>query len=145
MPRTLLRSAGAVIAGLVVAMLAAAGVEAMSAVLHPFPPGADPTDLETCRLHVSRYPAGVLLLCGLGWGIGVFASTWVATRLGSQRHVAHGIAVGALLLGAAVTNMAMLPYPLWFWALNLVLFPAATWAGSSLGRARSPVGPTGPR
>ncbi len=133
MTRTVFRSIGAIVAGLLVAMIFAAGVEAMSAILHPLPPGADPTDLETCRLHVSRYPAGVLLLCGLGWGIGVFASTWLATRLGSRRHVAHGIVVGALLLGAAVANMAMLPYPAWFWIQNLVLFPIGTILGCAWG------------
>ena len=132
----ILRSAGAVIAGLLVALVFVIGVEWMSSVLHPFPPGADPTDLETCRAHVARYPAGVLLLASLGWGLGTFASSWVAARLGPKRKAAHGIAVGLILLALAVANMAMLPYPAWFWASNLILLPAGFIFGSRLGSGR---------
>ena len=132
----ILRSAGAVVAGLIVATVFAIGVEYMSSILHPFPPGADPTDLATCRAHVARYPAGVLLLASLGWALGTLASSWLAARLGPKRHPVHGIAVGLILLALAVVNMAMLPYPAWFWILNLILFPACFCFGASLGRGR---------
>lgn len=128
-----MRSAAAIFAGLVVATLCATGVEWMSAVLHPFPPGFDPSDMEACRAHVANYPRGVLLLASLGWGLGVFAAAWVATRLGTARHPAHGLITGVILLALAITNMAMLPYPAWFWVANLVLFPAGVFAGSRLG------------
>ena len=133
---TILRSMSAVIAGLIVAGVFVIGVEWMSSILHPFPPGADPTDLETCRAHVARYPAGVLMLASLGWGLGTLASSWVATRLGPRRRAAHGIAIGLILLALAVANMAVLPYPAWFWILNLIVFPAGCFFGTTLGRAR---------
>jgi hypothetical protein len=130
----ILRSAGAVIAGLIAATVFVIGVEYMSSILHPFPPGADPTDLATCRAHVARYPAGVLLLASSGWGVGTLASSWLAARLGPKRHAAHGIAVGLILLALAVANMAMLPYPAWFWILNLIVFPACFCLGARLAR-----------
>ncbi len=132
----ILRSVGAVIAGLIIATVFVIGVEWMSSILHPFPPGADPTDIETCRAHVARYPTGVLLLCSLGWGLGTLASSWLAARLGPKRHAAHGIAVGLILLALAVANMAMLPYPAWFWIINLIVFPAGFWFGARLARER---------
>lgn len=132
----ILRSAGAVIAGLFVAGLLVIGVEWMSSILHPFPPGADPTDLATCRAHVARYPAGVLMLGSLGWGLSTLAGSWLATRLGSKRKAAHGVTVGLILLALAVVNMAMLPYPAWFWISNLILFPAGCFLGAILGRQR---------
>ncbi len=131
---TILRSVGAVIAGLFVAGLFVIGVEWMSSILHPFPPGADPTDLETCRAHVARYPAGVLMLASLGWGLGTLAGSWLAARLGPKRNAAHGVAVGLILLALVVANMAMLPYPAWFWMSNLVVFPAGCFFGAVLGR-----------
>jgi hypothetical protein len=132
----ILRSAGAIIAALILATLSIIAVEYMSSILHPFPPGSDPTDLATCRAHVARYPAGVLLLASLGWGIGTLASSWLATRLGTRRHAAHGIAVGLVLLALAVVNMSMLPYPVWFWILNLILLPACFCFGAGLARKR---------
>ncbi len=130
------RSVGAVAIGLVAALVLVVGVEWMSSILHPFPPGVDPSDIEACRAHVARYPAGVLLLAVLGWGLCVFVSSWLSTRIGPGRHPAHGILVGAILLTLAVVNMAMLPYPAWFWILNLVGFPACCYAGIMLGRRR---------
>ncbi len=130
------RSVGAVIIGLVAALILAIGVEWMSSILHPFPPGVDPSDIEAIRAHVARYPAGGLLLAGLGWGLCTFAGSWFSTRIGPKRHPAHGILVGAILLTLAVVNMAMLPYPAWFWILNLLGFPACCYAGIVLGRGR---------
>ena len=55
-----LRSAGAMVLGIVVAMVLIVAVEAVSAVLHPFPPGVDPSDMETCREHVANYQKWLL-------------------------------------------------------------------------------------
>ena len=138
MIRHTLRPMAAVGAGLLAALIFAIGVEGMSSVLHPFPPGVDPSDLEACRAHVASYPAGVLLLASLGWGIGTFVSSWLATRIGYRRHPWQGFVVGTILLALALVNMSMLPYPWWFWILNLVVFPAGCYAGTMLGRGLRP-------
>lgn len=124
----IIRSMGAVGIGLMAAMILIVGVEGMSAILHPFPPGVDPTDFDACKSHVARYPAGVLVLVVLAWGLTTFVSSWLATRLGTGRHPAHGIVVGSLLLAAVIFNMAMLPYPMWFW-VNGIVFPVCCLAG----------------
>ena len=132
----IIRSVGSVIVGLIVALMLVIGVEGLSSILHPFPPGVDPTDFEACKAHVARYPAGVLALLGVVlWGMTVFVSSWLATRLGTGRHLAHGLVVGAILLAAAVFNMAMLPYPIWFW-INLIVFPMFCFWGSKLAQGR---------
>lgn len=129
----MIRSIGSVAAGLIVALICVIGVEGMSSVLHPFPPGVDPTDFEVCKTHVARYPAGVLALAVLLWGMTVFVSSWLATRLGTERHLAHGLVVGAILVAAVIFNMAMLPYPNWFW-VNLIVFPISCFWGAKLAQ-----------
>jgi hypothetical protein len=131
------RSVSAVVLGLALALFCIIGIEVLSSILHPLPPGLDPGDLEVMEEHVAHYPPGLLLLAGLGWGLTTFLSAWLATRLGSGRHPAHGILVGVILLAAAVANMLMLPYPTWFWVLNLVAFPAGCYLGARLGGRRS--------
>lgn len=133
---SLIRSVCAVVVGFVVAACSIVGVEVVSSILHPFPPGVDPTDIEVCKAHVARYPARILFLASLAWGFTTFVSAWVATRLGSGRHRAHGIVVGLILLALAIMNMSMLPYPIWFWVSNLVLFPLAFYWGARLGGTR---------
>lgn len=132
---SILRSVGSVIASLVVAMVLIIAVEGASAIVHPFPPDVDTSDPEVVKAHVARYPAWVLALAGVAWGFTTFVSVWVATRLGAGRHPAHGIGVGLVLLLAVVTNMLMLPYPIWFELLNLVTFPLGIYWGVKLARA----------
>ncbi|MFN0198723.1 MAG: hypothetical protein ACKVT0_18405 [Planctomycetaceae bacterium] len=130
---SIIRSLAAVVAGLIVAFMLIIGVEGMSAVLHPFPPGVDSSDMEVCKAHVARFPQWILALAVVAWGFTVFAGSWVATRLGTGRHPAHGIVVGMLLLAAAVFNMSMLPYPAWFW-VNVIVFPLAFLWGAKLAQ-----------
>jgi uncharacterized membrane-anchored protein len=134
---SVVRSVVAVLLGLSAAIFFAAVVEGVSSILHPFPPGVDPTNYDAVKAHVARYPAWVLLLVVPAWGLGTFVSAWLATRLGSGRHLAHGIVVGSILLVAAVANMLMLPYPVWFWVANLVMFPLGFTLGARLGQSRS--------
>ncbi|MSU77774.1 MAG: hypothetical protein EXS16_06730 [Gemmataceae bacterium] len=111
---SLVRSVAAVLVGLVAAMVLIVGVEVGSSIIHPFPAGVDQTDLEVVKAHVARYPAWILLVAALAWGLITFLSAWLATRLESGRHRAHGIVVGSILLALAVMNMSMLPYPIRF-------------------------------
>lgn len=133
MIRKLIRGSAAVLGGLILAFVGVVGVEWISSILHPFPPGIDPSDLEACKQHVARYPTGILFLCTVGWWITVLASCWMATRLGASRHAAHGLIIGTFLLTMAVLNMSMLPYPAWFW-INVLVFPASCFAGIRLAR-----------
>lgn len=57
-----------------------------------------------------------------------------ATLLSVHRHPAPGLAVGALLFGAAAFNVLLLPYPVWFVALNLILLPLMIFVGVKLAR-----------
>lgn len=135
----MIRSVFAVSAALALALLLVIGVEALSSALHPLPEGLDPADPAVICEHVARYPPALLLGAGALWGLTTFLSAWTATRLGAARHPAHGVLVGSVLLALAVLNMSMLPYPAWFWALNLVAFPAGCWLGVRLVRPRPAV------
>ncbi|QDU95483.1 hypothetical protein [Lignipirellula cremea] len=129
----LLRSTGAIVAALVLALAGVIAVEGFSAVVHPFPPGVDATDLEACIAHVARYPHWVLgVVVGL-WGGIVLGSVWLATRLGTGRHPAHGVAIGVLLCMAVAFNCWMLPYPLWFELALLLTLPVCVVLGSLWG------------
>lgn len=132
---TVLRSIGAIVAGLLLAIALVVAVELFSAVVHPLPPGFKGTDEEMCQ-HVERYPRWVLAIAVAAWGATTYASTWLTSRLGNR--VSGGF-VGLLLLAAVLFNMAMLPYPSWFEAANVVVFPLAILLGIRAGR-RQPAG-----
>jgi hypothetical protein len=133
-----MRSIGAILAGLVVAMVLIVAIEVVTIGFHPFPDGADTTDHAVVEAHVEKFPHWVLAIAVAGWGITTFVSAWIATRLGAGRHLAHGVAIGMLLLAAAAFNMYMLPYPVWFEIANLIILPLSILAAVKLGREPQP-------
>ncbi len=135
MIRSMMRSAGAITLSLVVAMTLIIAVEVVTAIFHPFPPGVDTSDQEVIKAHVAKFPHWVLAIAVVGWGVTIFVSVWIATRMGAGRHPAHGVAIGSLLLLAVVFNMFMLPYPVWFEVVNILIFPLAIFWAVRIGRA----------
>lgn len=137
---TVLRSIGAIVAGMLLALALVIAVELWSSFVHPLPPGFEHTQEAMCA-HVERYPQWVLAVAVVAWGATTYASTWVASRLGNW--VCGGL-VGLLLLAAVLFNMSMLPYPLWFEAANVVVFPLATLLGLRGARRRQSAAATRP-
>ena len=132
MIKSILWSVLAVTASLITAVALLSAIEGVSEVYHPSPPGMDPNDMEACKAHVANYPQWLLAVFVPVWGLTAFTSVWVATRLGAYRHLAHGVAIGFLLLLGAIVNMLILPYPLWFELANLVLIPLGIFFGIRL-------------
>ena len=133
----ILRNAASILISVIVAILLLAAIEWLGTILHPFPADFGGTRDEVAA-HVANYPAWILaLLGGVGWGTAIFVASWLATRISNNRKAAFGIGVGALLLAGAIFNMAMLPYPIWYWVLELVLLPTGIYFGSKLASVQS--------
>ena len=135
MIKSTLWSVLAVAVSLAAAFAFVVAIEVGSAAVHPLPPGLDLHDKESCTAFFANYPQWLLGVGALGWGLTAFTSTWLATRLGAYRHFAHGVAMGALLLLAAIANMLMLPYPIWFELAILVILPLGIFLGTWLAIA----------
>lgn len=106
----ILRTIGAVLAAVFVVFLLLILVELYSSVVHPLPPGFQPTQQEMCD-HVARYPHWVLATVVPMWAAISFIGVWIAGRWG--RRLGAGV-IAMLLLAALGMNVLMLPYPLWF-------------------------------
>lgn len=141
--RSIFQSLGSVILGLIVAFVLIIAIELFSAVVHPLPDGFDYTT-DALNQHVANYPDWVLGLVVPAWGVMTFASVWLATRLGTGRHPAHGIVVGLLLLLAVAYNMYLLPYPSWFEVANVAAFLTCIYLGKKLGQGRALPSPESP-
>lgn len=137
MKNPILQSLAAILLSIVIALMLLSTVEVIGAVLIPFPEGVELTR-EVVEEHVANYPAWGILLTGvLGWSLTMFIVCWLATRLGANRHPAHGYGIGALLLAAAAFNIASLPYALWFKIVSIVVLPLSMYLGVFLARART--------
>ncbi len=131
MTRNILRSFGAVLLSIFAMFALLIAVEGISALLHPWPEDFAGTPEEVAR-QVATYPVGILVFLGVvGWGGIMFAITWLATRLGTNRHVGHGYGIGVVFLGLVIMNLSMLPYPIWFWFVLLTVLPVAAYFGTT--------------
>jgi len=119
------RAVGATVAGMLVAFILVIAVELFSAVVHPMPADFGETMEEMCQ-HVERYPNWVLAVVVPAWAGTAFAGTWIAGRLGNR---GCALFVGLLLLAAAVCNILMLPYAIWFKTVSLIAIPLAIVSG----------------
>lgn len=137
MATTVLRSIGAIVLGLAVTFALLIAVEGLSAILHPWPEGFTGSR-EEVEQQVASYPTWILaFLGGVGYGSIMFVVTWLSTRLGTNRHMAHGACIGAIFMGLVTLNLSMLPYPVWFWLLMFTVLPVAAYLGTTIA-ARKP-------
>ncbi|MCI0630480.1 MAG: hypothetical protein L0Y44_07500 [Phycisphaerales bacterium] len=128
----ILRTVGAVVAGLVVAFILIVATEMLSAVVHPPPAGYTGTPEEMCQ-YVERYPHWLLAVGTVLWGVAAFASTWTAGRLGNR---GSALVVGLLLLTMVIFNISLLPYAVWFEIAILIVIPTAIVCGLWLSKRR---------
>ena len=128
-----LRSVGAVVAGFVVASIVMMIVEALNGrVFYPELAKAAEgvTDRDVLRQLLATAPVGALLVVIVGWALGSTAGGWTAARLAGRSPVTHGLVLGALLTCAGVANNLMLPPPLWFRVVGLLVFLPCAWFGA---------------
>jgi len=136
-----LRSILAFVIGAAVSMFFIVLVEGVNESIWPWPAGVDKSDMKICLAYFVSLPATAFVIGVVGWSLAALCGPWVATRLGTNRHPAHGIALGVLLMLMALFNMSMLPYPLWFWAAILILLPTSLILGSLNARSTLPPNP----
>ena len=132
----IVRSIGAVVAGLIVAFLLVFGAEGIAHKVYPPPPGTNMQDMTQVKAFVATLPLSVLLIVLTGWLIATFVGTWLAAKIALSPIA--GYVVGALLLCAGIANAFMIPQPAWFSIASFVIYIGATLVGARAGaRART--------
>ena len=128
------------VAGVVFGACAATGiiilVEQVASAMYPPPPGIDFSNPDVFKEFIATLPTGAFLMVLLAWGLGTFAGAWVCARIAGRAMTTHGIILGALLLVAGVTNMLMVPHPIWMWVAACLIFAAGGYAGGRLAEGR---------
>jgi len=125
-----LRTAGAIIAGVVAAYVVIIVVEIATSRLFPMPAGAGVGNAEAMRAWIQQLPAAAFALVLCGWICGAFAGGFVTTRVERESVGGHAIIVGAALLAASVLNMIRIPHPIWMWVGAFLFIVPAAYAGA---------------
>jgi hypothetical protein len=123
----------AVVLGLVVGSLVNMGLIMVSGKVIPPPAGADVTTMEGLRASLHLFEPKHFVFPFLAHALGTLVGTVVASALAPARSALPAYVVGSLFLLGGIANVAMLPAPLWFNALDLLLaYLPMAWLGQAL-------------
>lgn len=112
----------AVVGGLLTGAICISLMEMLGHFLYPLPAGVKTTDVEAFKAYVSTLPFAALLLVLVGYSLGAVVSGFISTKIANDGKSRYAIICGVFFLLATVYNMYMLPTPIWFWILGIVLW-----------------------
>ncbi|WP_449397689.1 hypothetical protein [Chryseobacterium wanjuense] len=118
----MLRRILAVIAGIIVGSIGIWLIERVGHSLYPFPEGLKPTDIEGFKTYVENLPFMGKFIVILGYALGALLSGFVATKVANNNKPTAAIICGIIFMFFTIYNMVVLPTPIWFWVLGIVVW-----------------------
>lgn len=131
------RNIAAGVAGIVIAMVLVWLVEMAGHAVYPPPEGLDFADADAMRAYIETVPLGALLFVAAAWFVGTVCGTCAACAIGTARPLIFAGVVGGLMLAATITNLVMIPHPLWFAILGVGGVIVGAWLGTMCKRANT--------
>ena len=128
--KRIIRLALAVLAGLVIGSLVNMSLIMVSGHLIPPPAGADVTTTEGLKASIHLFEPRHFIFPFLAHSLGTFVGALIATGLTPGRTPGPAYVVGCAFLLGGIISVVMLPAPLWFNVLDLVVaYLPAAWLG----------------
>ena len=117
----ILRNVLAVIAGLIVGSLINSSLLMISGFVIPLPDGADTSTTEGLQAAILLYEPKHFFFPFLAHALGTLVGAWVATKIASNSGFITAMCVGLFFLAAGIYMVFILPSPMWFDILDLVV------------------------
>jgi hypothetical protein len=107
------------------------------------PEGVDPGDAESLAANLHRFGPQHFIAPFLAHAAGTLLGAFVAALIAIRHRLRFGLGIGAFFLLGGITNVVLLPAPLWFEALDLILaYLPMGWLGARLAeRVRAGAAP----
>jgi hypothetical protein len=135
------RSILAVLLGLILTNLTIFGIEFVGHAVYTPEAGLDSHDPAALHDAMAEMPTGVFMFILSGWVVGTAAGAWLAAYVSGRARILHGLAVGGMVMAAAIALMVHIPHPAWLWVVSLTSIPTAAYAGAwcaNRGKATEP-------
>lgn len=127
----MLRILLAIVAGIIVGSICVWAVETLNHLVHPYPAGMKANDMEAFKDYIENLPFSGKLIVILGYALGAFVAGFIATKVSRNGKHTAAIICGIIFLSFTVYNMTVLPTPVWFWILGILVWGLVL-AGSKL-------------
>ena len=133
MVRSIVAAVGGILAGGVFNM----AVIFLSWAIYRPPAGADLSDPETMKAYIDSLPPGGFLLVLVAHAGGALVGGFVAALIAGRSALTFGAIVGGVFLIGGVINLFMIPRPVWFAVVDLVLYLPCGILGAKLAPCRA--------
>ena len=127
----ILKNILAIIAGAVIGSVVNMGIIMMSSSVIPPPEGADVTTVEGLKASMHLFEPKHFIMPFLAHALGTLVGAFVAAKIATNHKMRFAMAIGLLFLAGGITNIVMLPSPIWFTILDIgvAYIPMAYFAG----------------
>ena len=121
------------IAGIIIGGAINMGIIMLSGSIIPLPEGVDPTNMESLQQNLHLFTPKHFIFPFLAHALGSLAGAFIAAKIASSHKIKFGLGVGAFFLIGGLANAIMLPAPVWFIVVDLVLaYLPMGWIGAKL-------------
>ncbi|UFH31917.1 hypothetical protein LNP04_18425 [Chryseobacterium sp. C-71] len=118
----MLRTILGVIAGIIAGSVCVWGVETLNHILHPYPAGMKANDMEAFKSYIENLPFLGKFMVIVGYALGALVSGFISTKIAKNGKPTAAIICGVIFLSFTIYNMVVLPTPIWFWVLGILVW-----------------------
>ena len=128
-----LRNVLAVIGGVIIGGVINSSLIKLSGSIIPLPAGVDPNDIESIKANMHLYEAKHFIMPFLAHALGTLVGAFVTATVAASHQLRLSLLIGAVFLLGGIMVAQMLPGPLWFEALDIILaYIPMAWLGYML-------------
>ncbi|MBL7898782.1 MAG: hypothetical protein JNJ99_09625 [Crocinitomicaceae bacterium] len=123
----IIRNILAVVIGVFIGGIVNSGIVMISGSVIPPPPGVDVTTAEGLEKGIHLFEFKHFIMPFLAHALGAFAGGYVASLIAASHKMKFALLVGALFFAGGIMAATMIPAPVWFIIVDLLLayFPFA--------------------
>lgn len=111
-----------VVGGIIAGSLCIWGVETLNHILYPYPAGMKANDMEAFKSYIENLPFLGKFMVIVGYAVGALVSGFISTKIAKNGKPTSAVICGLIFLSFTIYNMMVLPTPIWFWILGILVW-----------------------
>ena len=116
-----IKNTAAFIGAFLLGNVANMGIILLGSNLIPAPQGVDVADMESIKANFHLFEPKHFIIPFFAHAFGTLVAAYLVSRLVATKSIKWSMAMGILFLIAGIVNVMMLPTPLWFSMVDIVL------------------------
>ena len=134
----ILKNTLALLAGLLAGGVVNMGLIMLGSIIVPLPAGIDATDMESLKAGMHLFGPQNFIFPWLAHALGTLVGAAATVSLSVSHKLQSALIVGAFFLAGGITNVFMLPSPVWFVVVDVALaYIPMAWLGYYFVHKRS--------